>query len=263
MKRTLPLIITFLAGVFIIAVFFIPHKPFGGMEQRMLVWASILGGFTMLLGIDSLVKHNIMKIWRKEKDWFYSLVTLLGLVGTLVSGIVTWAIYGTPLDLLSGDKVGGFLWVYNWIIVPLQATMFALLAFFIASAAYRAFRARTFDAMLLLIAAILVMIGRLSLGVVPSVIALGVLLISAGVYRIVLRKHVVGIILCVLGVALALAVVIFPQQSISLAPRVQEWLMEVPQTAAKRGILIGLTLGGVAMSIRILLGIERTYVSST
>ncbi len=263
MKRTLPLIITFVAGVFVVIPFFIPREPFGSLEQRLLVWYSILAGFTLLLGLNSLVRHHGRKILKRRKDWFYSLVTLVGLFGTLAAGIYTWVKYGTPLDIKSLETVGSFFWVYKWIMVPLQGTMFALLAFFIASAAYRAFRARTFDATLLLIAAILVMIGRLTMGVIPGTIALAVLIIAAGVYRVVLGNYVFGAILLAVGAALGVAVLVFPEKAVTLAPHVQEWLMSVPQSAARRGILIGVTLGAIAMSIRIILGIERTYISST
>jgi len=273
MKRNVPLAITFVSGVAVVITFFIPHTPFGSLEQRLLVWASIVGGFAALLGIDNLIRHHAVKLFRLEKDWFYSLVTLFGIFGTLASGIVTWAIYGTPLALLSGAKVGGFLWLYNWVIVPLQGTMFALLAFFIASAAYRAFRARTFDALLLMSAAVLVMIGNLSIGVLPMVIGFmlfALMLVASGVYRLYLRKPVAGIILIVLGVAVGVLILVFREQTIvfqgeamDLASFLKEWIMNVPQLAARRGILIGLVLGGIAMSVRIILGIERTYVSST
>ncbi len=41
---------------------------------------------------------------------------------------------------------------------------------------------------------------------------------------------------------------------------VSDWIMNIPQMAAKRGILIGVWLGAIAMSLRIILGIERTYL---
>ncbi len=57
-----------------------------------------------------------------------------------------------------------FSWLYDHLFAPANSTMFALLAFFIASAAFRAFRARNSEAALLLGAAILVMIGSVPIG---------------------------------------------------------------------------------------------------
>lgn len=107
------------------------------------------------------------------------------------------------------------MYVYIHMIVPLQATMFALLAFFISSAAYRAFRARTLEATLLLIAAAIVMLGRVPIG-----------------------KMIWG-----------------------QFPVISDWILNVPQLAAKRAINLGAYLGAIAMSLRLILGIERTYLS--
>ena len=68
------------------------------------------------------------------------------------------------MDLPFGPKSPIFVWLFNYVQVPMDATMFSLLAFFIASAAYRAFRARTLEATLLLAAALIVMIGNAPVG---------------------------------------------------------------------------------------------------
>ncbi len=233
MKHQVPLIITFFTGVLLVVTFFIPHEPLGSLEQRFLIWYTIVAGFTYLLGLDSLIRYHLIKIRDRKKGWIYSVFLLFGLVLTLVLGFYTWAKFRSPFTLGSP-----FMYLYTYIIIPLQATMFALLAFFIASAAYRAFRARTFEATLLLVAAGLVMLGRVPLGGwLWKQIAL-----------------LIGLIPGIDGVALG---------KLELFARINDWIMDIPQTAAKRGIFIGTYLGAIAMSIRIILGIERTYISSS
>ncbi|MCK4655598.1 MAG: hypothetical protein KAT85_01165, partial [candidate division Zixibacteria bacterium] len=97
---------------------------------------------------------------------------------------------------------------------PMMSTMFSMLAFFIASAAYRAFRARTLEATILLITATIVMLGRVPLG----------------------------------------------RAIFSYLPQVTDWIMNYPNLSVQRGIIIGAALGAASMSLRIILGIERTYL---
>jgi|UniRef100_A0A7C6EBZ6 hypothetical protein len=233
MKRQVPLVITFLTGVLLVITFFIPHEPLGSLEQRFLIWYTIVAGFTYLLGLDSLVRYHLLKVRDKKPGWVYSIILIFGLAVTLVLGFYSWAKFKSPFTL--GCP---FMYLYTYIIIPLQATMFAILAFFIASAAYRAFRARTFEATLLLIAAGLVMLGRVPLG--------------SWLWREI--AYLIGLIPGVNGVELG---------KFELFARINDWIMDVPQTAAKRGIFIGTYLGAIAMSIRIILGIERTYISSS
>jgi len=232
LKRTIPLIIVMVTAVVLIVAFFIPHRPFGDLESRMLNWYSIIAGFTVLLGLDSLTRHHFLKARRRGPGWVYSVILLFGLFLTLGLGMYSWFRFQSPFALQSP-----FMWLYTYMIIPLQATMFATLAFFIVSAAYRAFRVRNFAATLLLFAAGLVMLGNTPLG--------GELWrVFAGLMHAVLP----GIDATALG-------------NVELPAVVKDWLMAVPQAAAARGIGIGLALGGMAMSLRIILGIERTYIS--
>ena len=40
-----------------------------------------------------------------------------------------------------------------------------------------------------------------------------------------------------------------------------QWILDVPQNAANRAILIGAALGVMATGLRVILGIERSYLS--
>jgi hypothetical protein len=104
---------------------------------------------------------------------------------------------------------------------PLQAAMFSLLAFYIASAAFRSFRIRNIEATILLGAAIIVMLGRIPFGEM-------ILSWIPGGERVM--------------------------------PSLTEWIMNTPNAAAQRGIIIGAALGAAALSLRVILGIERSYL---
>ena len=115
-----------------------------------------------------------------------------------------------------------FDWLYINIYTPLMATMFAMLAFFVASASYRAFRARNAQATVLLLAAFIVMLGRTPFGDWLSKL----LFLPSG-----------------WGIA-----------------NLSNIIMNYFNVAGQRAIMIGIALGTVSTSLRIILGIERTYL---
>lgn len=202
-RTQLPIAICLATGIFMILQFFIPHKFVQGIAQDyVLKWDIIVWTFTLFLSGINLFLVNAEKVYQRRQDWLYKLVLLIGFVVTLVAGFGWGPAQGTPFDF-----------IYQNMMVPLQSTMFALLAFFVSSAAYRAFRARTPEATLLLLAAFIVMLGRIPLGD----------LISRWI------------------------------------PESADWIMNHPNMAAQRGIMIGAALGGIATGLRMLVGIERGY----
>ncbi|MFQ6002185.1 MAG: hypothetical protein ACE5KJ_00380 [Candidatus Zixiibacteriota bacterium] len=203
MRREIPIAICFLAGISFILEYFIPHKQVLSIFETIRQWAIIVIAFAYVLGIANIVRINFHAIQRKQRDWPYKIVLVLGVFFMITVGISGGIGEGTV-----------FGWVYYHAQYPLQATMFALLAFFIASAAFRAFRIRTFEAALLAVTAVLVMIGRVPVGEA-------------------LWKH-------------------FPDFT--------EWIMNVPQLAGKRAIMIGAALGAISTALKVLTGLERTYL---
>jgi hypothetical protein len=160
-----------------------------------------------------------------------------------------------------------FNWMFRFIFTPLSATMFALLAFFVASASYRAFKIRNFEATLLLVSGIIIMLGRVPIGGNISawfIMYIVVLSIGAGVNtwfknRTITLATVGGGILLV---TIAGFITGWPidQPGIFYLPVLQDWIYNNPNVAGARAIMIGIGLGIFATSIRYILGIEKSYI---
>jgi hypothetical protein len=215
-KREVPLFITAAIGLFMIASFFVPHHVVSVPADFLQACAVIVVAFGYVLGGANVMRVNLEGISRREPAWGYKIVLVISLIATVIIGIVDgWRNGGSFPGEGTMSK-----WIYDYLYSPMNATMFALLAFFIASAAFRAFRIRTFEAGLLAVAALIVMLGRVPIG--------------------------------------DLATSWLPR-SLQL-PTWQQWIMDIPQNASKRAILIGAALGVMATGLRVILGIERSYL---
>lgn len=206
--RQLPLVVTFVMGTACALQYYVPHPASEQFLTTVNKWIQIVSGFALVLGVTSLFHVHAVKIKRQEAGWGYSLVLYLAMAGTVIVGL--WV---QGKESVQGVMTG-FGWIYMYGMVPLQATMFALLAFFIASAAYRSFRARSREAAVLLTAAVIVMLGRVPLGevIVPA------------------------------------------------SGELTQWILNVLNAAVRRAILIGVSLGAVALSLKIIFGVERAYL---
>ncbi len=202
MKRQVPLVLCFLFGVGIILTRFSPHPYSQFFYEEVNSWVLIITPFALVLATVTLIRAHVTRIRRRTEYWQYSFIVF--------AGIITMVVIGVPY----GPQHFVFEWLFNNIQVPMDATMFSLLAFFIASAAYRAFRARSFEATLLLVTAIIVMLGNVPVGDL-----------------------------------------IWSETS-----SVKQWILNNPNLSARRGIILGVSLGVISQSIRIILGIERSYL---
>ena len=228
-------------GVVMIIQYFVPALDL--LYDTIRYWLLVVAGFVLCLGIYSLVRVHIIKIRRKASGWGYSYVTIAGL---------TWM---TLIGFISGKEEGTlFMNTFFLIQVPIQSTMFALLAFFIASAAFRAFRMKNLEAGLLLLAAIIVMIGQVPAGVYLFDKLLLPFLINIVNFFLLILNFIVLLFVRDFGIYG------IDPYSLSIAD-FKEWILNVPNLAAKRGIVIGVALGMLSTALKIILGIERSYLS--
>ena len=143
--------------------------------------------------------------------------------------------------------------------------MFALLAFFVASASYRAFKIRNFEATLLLISGIFLMLGRVPIGqLIPWWISLEIYI--SLIFAIIANRFSSRVRMLY---AFSISLIIFPlivnylgiiHYSIFNISDLQEWIFRVPATAGSRAIMIGIALGTVAQSFRIITGREKSIL---
>ena len=153
--------IVLVGGILMMVQYFIPHQYSQVVFNNYTEWAPIVGAFALILGVGSLTRVHSHKIRRKSKNWQFSWAVLIPLFGMPFLAII-W-----PQSLWGGmDEPSIFHFLFMHIQVPIQSTMFSLLAFYIASAAFRAFRAKSALATVLLLAAVVVMLGQVPIGAI-------------------------------------------------------------------------------------------------
>ena len=161
-RKPLIAFITFISGLYYALEWFLPADkeganlltPYLGPLSDM---TTVLQAFALGLGIYSLVRIHLGKALKRKEDWGYSVVTLVAMLVMMIVGIVQKAHPNTYNNAI-------FKIVYEGAFDSLNGTMFSMVAFYIVSAAFRAFRVRSKEATLLLASACLIMLGQITLG---------------------------------------------------------------------------------------------------
>ena len=339
LKRHIPLLIVIGVGLLTLFGHFINNDAIRGfVDNDATQWFDIIASFAVFLGALNMLKLQVMKIIKKQKNWQYSILAVVGFSFAIFAGFFyrganyitisgfqndklsevsniiaeelnednpyviqtnlaasesSYAInklfmteanaklfmekltpYVETIELKSKSwgthvqtKGSLMYWIFINIYTPLGQAMFALLAFFVASASYRAFRIRNFEATLLLVAGIILMLGRVPIGglipwwVVSIMIMFGIGAIVAPFIkeRTFLFGIVVGgmIIFIVLGTLMGWNQ--NPPALLSI-PVIQDWIFAYPALAGSRALLMGIALGIVATSFRIIIGLDKSVL---
>ncbi len=330
MKRTVPILITFLAGVVMTVAYFVPSIE--AIMETGAIWFDILAAIAFILGGGNLLRSHGEKVFKQQPGWGYSGIAVVTFLVTLALGLFKVGVPPPPglwtsSPLTSGETValaqldvaveqgtskthalsvtvrkatpgetlpvridgvevgsltvnesgrgdlkiaagsaqaatlakveaaqtgaiqigslsgtlqpytsimgvynegGAFWWMYEYWFKPLQQTTFAMLAFYVASAAFRAFRAKNIESVLLLGTAFVILLGRTFIGT----------WLTAGL----------------------------PDEgfwSFFQIPNLTGWIMSVFNTAGNRAIAIGIALGIASTSLKVIFGIDRSYLGSS
>lgn len=223
--------VTFLGGLFFALEFFWPVHPMptpddpervGNFLTKYIVpfgssIAPVVSAFTVGLGVINLFQIHGKRLLKGSAGAINSLAFLVSMFAMLTINILQQA-HPNAINKNLNQLI------FTGVLNSMDATMFSIIAFYIVSAAYRAFRVRSVEATLLLVTAVLVMIGQTALGQLftnwlPS---------DPGNLLHNLRFEII-----------------------------RDWILNKANTPAVRAINFGLGVGSLAVALRIWLGLER------
>jgi hypothetical protein len=174
-KRLIATLIAGVAGLIVLIDFAGPIGQIDALARLLVNWAALLAALALLVGLLSVAGSHFLRVLSRRPDWGYSVVMLVAMLLVIVSGTIIgiWNDSGEtnfvifPQSLVEQPVRDLFRAFYQ----PLAASFLALLAFFGLSAALRALRRRTADALAIVIIAIVV----LALAALPQLAALPLL----------------------------------------------------------------------------------------
>lgn len=193
-------------------------NPLTAYKQPLAIVFNVIGAFAIGLGIFSLVSVHGKAISRRRPGWGNSLAFFVALIVMALAGFGQVYLGGNAKTLSSSV----YRILFDGAISALSATMFSLVAFYIVSAAYRAFRVKSAESAVMMASAFIVM-----LAVVP------------------------------LGVWITSGIGVHGWTSVFRIENIGHWILNYPNAAAQRGIEFGIGVGMLAMALRIWLSLER------
>ncbi|MBV6459733.1 MAG: hypothetical protein HONBIEJF_02885 [Fimbriimonadaceae bacterium] len=260
LRRPVVATFTFVSGLFYVLYFLWP-RPFDwqpgeattGTSEEIGAWfasanpvvsnfASILTAFLLGLGAYSILRIHLGRISKQQRDWGFSVVLIASMLLMIVFGYLDWIQRQDPtmgpkmaLEENWGLVQKGRDFLFDGLLQQMDAAMFSIIAFYILSAAYRAFRIRSIEATIMLAAAFIMMLSLLG-GIVEPANDFVLNTLARGNPDAFVNNFQLGTIAA--------------------------WIKDTFQTSSIRAIEFGIGIGALAMGLRLWLSLERGGVSS-
>jgi hypothetical protein len=200
MRSKVPSAILFVIGLIMILERFTTVPVFAKVGGELRGWGILIAAFALGVSAVNLILVHVRNI-ETRRNLIYSFVLLIAMAFTILLG------------LFSGVDSTAYKFWYKSFLTPMSTAMYAMLAYYLTSAAFRSFVARNTEATVLLIVAVLVMIGNVPIG----------------------------------------------EMLYSDYGTIYSWIFDVPNLAGQRGVMIAAAIGSVVVSLRVLIGIDRSH----
>jgi len=219
-RKPVVMAVTFLGGLILALEFLAGSEKWHPLTDFLPTYGNVqmvIGSFALLLGIINLFMIHGQAVSKRTKGWANSLAFFVAFFAIMMAGFVKD--YATA-KAVSGSADSIFTVFFEGFLMPLSSTMFSMIAFYIASAAYRAFRIRSTESALMMITASILMLG----------------LVPAGLYLTAWLPE--------------------PLSWLRLE-NLSAWLLVGPNMAVQRAMAFGIAVGALAVGLRIWLSLER------
>ncbi|HEX6304409.1 MAG TPA: hypothetical protein VFZ76_09475 [Anaerolineales bacterium] len=131
MRAPVSTAIAIAVGLIVLLGYFLPVDQITTLRVILLDWGVILAAVALLIGIGNLIYVHQQKVAQAQASSVYSMVLLVALVLTLA--VVGWF----------GPTHSNSMWIFNYIQVPIESSLLAILAVLLAYALARLLRRRT------------------------------------------------------------------------------------------------------------------------
>jgi hypothetical protein len=155
LRTSLSVAIVISVGLIVLGGYFLDIPMLNTLQIVFLRWAAILGAVALIVGVFNLFNVHLRKINTGQKGSPYSLILLIALIATvLIVGFLG------PTSFWS-------MWIFNYIHVPIESSLMAVLAVVMAFAGARLL-GRRFNAfsIIFILTALFVLAGSISLSFV-------------------------------------------------------------------------------------------------
>jgi len=165
-NRQLQIIVMMLSFLFVFLPYFLNVPQLDKASTKLITITSIVTAFTVALAVIAQFRRGMNIINRRSRGWYFKAYMLVTMVLMLLFSLIS-------------RETGPYHWVMFAVVNPLSSVNYGILAFYMASTAARAFRARNTKALLLLLSGFLVLLYQAPLtgayipGIEPIALYLG------------------------------------------------------------------------------------------
>lgn len=158
-RRAIPQWLVLIFGASVAFVYFYSTPQTSFLGKTVEGWGSVVGMFTIALGIYSLVLRHGMAVKKLEKRWYNSAALLVTFAAFVIVG---WGL---------GQSSPQYTWLGNVIFNPLSGMSLAFPLFGATVACYKALRVRNLESLYVLAIAIVALYGRSPIGPLTPIVS--------------------------------------------------------------------------------------------